>query len=167
MDPYEAAKLAIKEADGSLFNGHTIRVDTAAKGKGKGKVGGVGAAGTDLVGDPKATVFVGSLDFASKEEDVRAFFEKLMVEEKGVPGAGENNEAEEDEEEEEDDDEEEEGKATTKGPPRAAWVKRVRIIRDKDTLLGKGFCYVQFTVSLFACHIHNVAHKVPSRIEHA
>jgi nucleolar protein 12 len=34
-----------------------------------------------LVGDPKLSVFVGNLDFASKEEDLRVFFE-------GVVGAG-------------------------------------------------------------------------------
>lgn len=121
MNPYEAAKLAVKAADGSEFLGRTIRLDLAVKGKGKA----VDAADVELAGDPKATVFVGNLDFACKEQDVRAFFEGLMVAERGAPPAGEDVE----------------GAKTT-------WVKRVRIIRDKDTLLGKGFGYVQFLVRL-------------------
>ncbi|TCD70865.1 hypothetical protein EIP91_001173 [Steccherinum ochraceum] len=128
MDPYEAAKLAIAKCDGSTFQERTIRVDAVRKDASE-----VATKGGELSGDPKLTVFVGSLDFASKEEDLRAFFEGLMVAERGSPS---------EQAEDEDEDEEEEGGAPkTKA---AAWVKRVRIIRDKDTLLGKGFGYVQF-----------------------
>ncbi len=131
MDPYEAARTAVKVADGSVFMGRTIRVDSAVKGKEKG------AADAEMAGDPKATVFVGNLDFASKEEDLRAFFEALMVQEKGAPGEGD-----------EEDEEGEEGKGKEVKRKSKAWVRRVRIIRDKDTLLGKGFGYVQFTVRI-------------------
>ena len=30
---------------------------------------------------------------------------------------------------------------------KSTWVTRVRIVRDRDTQLGKGFAYVQFVVS--------------------
>lgn len=153
MDPYEAAKTAIKEADGSVFAERTIRVDTAVKSKEKK----LELADGDIAGDPKATVFVGNLDFASKEEDVRAFFESVMVKERGQPGAAQSLAAEsedEDEEDEEDDDadsaSENDAEKVSATPKQKAWVKRVRIIRDKDTQLGKGFGYVQFTVSSYA-----------------
>lgn len=120
MNPFEAAKAVVKKADGSVFMERTIRVDSATKGKGKIS----DAMDAELAGDPKTTVFVGSLDFASKEEDVRAFFEGLIVAERGQPRAEDN------------------GNSST-------WVKRVRVIRDKDTLLGKGFGYVQFIVGIF------------------
>lgn len=162
MDPYEAAKVAIKEADGSVFNGHSLRVDTAVRGKGKGKAGDVGAV--EIAEDPKATVFVGNLDFACKEEDVRAFFEKVMVEERGAPGeskgSGSDDEEDEDGEDEEAEEKTKHGEKVSAGAVlRTAWVKRVRIIRDKDTLLGKGFGYVQFAVRFhslysFVTHTH-------------
>ena len=120
MDPYEAAKATIKAADGSEFMGRTLRLDSAVKGKGRA----VDSMDIEIAGDPKATIFVGNLDFACKEQDVRAFFEGLVVAERGAPqGEGEDG-----------------GKRT--------WVKRVRLIRDKDTLLGKGFGYIQFVVRL-------------------
>ncbi|KAI0771411.1 hypothetical protein BC629DRAFT_1442025 [Irpex lacteus] len=127
MDPYEAAKVAIKEADGSVFNGHSLRVDSALRGKGKGK------AGMWVRWRSRRTrrlLCLWEFDFACKEEDVRAFFEKVMVEERGAPGEGEAEEETKDGEK--------------SSVSRKAWVKRVRIIRDKDTLLGKGFGYVQF-----------------------
>lgn len=130
MDPYEAAKTVIKAADGSVFMERTIRVDFARKDKTKS----LDVADAEMAGDPKATIFVGNLDFASKEEDVRAFFEALVVAERGQPpeSSVESGDA----------------AVTNKRP---AWVKRVRVIRDKDTLLGKGFCYVQFIVSGLTC----------------
>lgn len=141
MDPYEAAKAAVRDVDGSVFLERTVRVDLVMKG---GKKAATAEGVREMVEDPKATVFVGNLDFACKEEDVRAFFEALIVAERGEPAA----QAEASSDEEEEDEVEEDGDEPKKKPdakPRA-WVKRVRIIRDKDTLLGKGFGYVQFTV---------------------
>ncbi|KIM73678.1 hypothetical protein PILCRDRAFT_722317 [Piloderma croceum F 1598] len=71
-------------------------------------------------GNPKLSVFVGNLDFGCKEEDLRVFFEGVVSGERGPPG-----------------DDEEDQKVKT-------WVTRVRIVRDKETQLGKGFAYVQF-----------------------
>ena len=87
---------------------------------------------------------------ASKEQDLRVFFEGLVIAEKGPPPSISDesaSEAEDDESEGEDGDEK-------KGPANGVkksrtWVKRVRIIRDKDTQMGKGFGYVQFAVCLF------------------
>ena len=118
MDPHEAAKLAVEGCDGTIFEGKTIRVDSARK-------GGAGDAGGEGPGDPKLSIFVGNLDFASKEEDLRAFFETLVTNERGArpqdPEDGEKTQS-------------------------SRWVTRVRIVKDKDTQLGKGFAYVQFAV---------------------
>jgi nucleolar protein 12 len=113
MDPFEAACLAVEKCNGTVFMDRTIRVDSLGR-----PVDG-NAKQAVLAGDPKSTVFVGNLDFASKEEDVRAFFESLLTTERGAPG---------------------------QAAEAAKWVSRVRIVRDKDTQLGKGFAYVQFTV---------------------
>lgn len=131
LDPYEAAQLAVEKCDGSVFNEKTIRVDHV-KEKGSSSSGAAAAAGN---GDPKLSVFVGNLDFASKEEDLRVFFETLVSAERGAPPPVEVEESGD-----QSDDEEEVVKSSR-------WVTRVRIIRDKDTQLGKGFAYVQFAVS--------------------
>ncbi|KAI0313594.1 hypothetical protein OF83DRAFT_1175533 [Amylostereum chailletii] len=128
MDPYDAASAVVAKADGSVFLERTLRVDKTKKGGDK-RVESEG-----MKGDPKRTVFVGNLDFASREEDLRVFFEQVVVAERGARSA----DAESDE-----DDEEDEEKKTEVGRPKT-WVARVRIIRDKDTQLGKGFAYVQF-----------------------
>lgn len=142
MDPYAASHECAEKCDGSVFLGRTLRVDVVKKGavpganeEGDGAVRGEAA----MAGDPKATVFVGNLDFASKEEDLRAFFETLVCEERGKP---EEKAGSEDDIEDEDED------GTTKS---RTWVKRVRIIRDRDTQLGKGFAYVQFVVGRSRC----------------
>ena len=118
MDPYEAAKVAVEKCDGTIFEGKTIRVDNVRK-------GGSGDAGGEGLGDPKLSIFVGNLDFVSKEEDLRAFFETLVTNERGArPRDSEDGE-----------------KVRS-----SRWVTRVRIVKDKDTQLGKGFAYVQFVV---------------------
>ncbi|KAF9025780.1 hypothetical protein BDZ89DRAFT_1068023 [Hymenopellis radicata] len=99
--PYEAAQLAAEKCNGTTFMERFIRVDVVGK--------------PDAVGDPKLSVFVGNLDFASKEEDLRVFFEGVMSAERGPPPEG------------------------------STWVTRVRIVRDRETQLGKGFAYVQFS----------------------
>ena len=118
LDPYKAARMAAENGDGTLFMERIIRVDLV------GKNSEAGSSGTD----PKLSVFVGNLDFASKEEDLRVFFEGLMTSERGQPPPSDDM------------DEDRQRKPLT-------WVTRVRIVRDKDTQLGKGFAYVQFTVS--------------------
>lgn len=119
LDPYEAATTVLA-ANGSTFMDRTIRVDSL---RDPSKVGLADAttalsrrnawlpSGTD----PKKSVFVGGLDYAAKEEDVRAFFESLLVAERGEP--------------------------------ETHYVSEVRIVRDKETQLGKGFGYVHFSVS--------------------
>ena len=161
MDPYDAASVCVEKGDGNTFMGRTLRMDVVKRGarpteggsgEGEHKVGGAGE--NAMAGDPKATLFVGNLEFTSKEEDLRAFFESVVTEERGKPGEkadpGSDDEEEEDEASEEEEDEEDK--------PRA-WVKRVRIIRDKDTQLGKGFAYVQFVVS---AHLSSSGRKTPT-----
>lgn len=65
--------------------------------------------------NPKMSVFVGGLDYAAQEQDVRVFFEELVKAERG--------------------------------PRATSYITGVRIVRDKDTQLGKGFGYVHFAVS--------------------
>ena len=118
MNPYEAAEMTARQCDGSMFMGRLLRVDVVGK-----------SAAADLGTDPKSTIFVGNLDFASREEDLRIFFEGAITKERGPPpelrsGQGEQAMA---------------MKAQT-------WVTRVRIVRDRETQLGKGFAYVQFAV---------------------
>jgi nucleolar protein 12 len=67
--------------------------------------------------DPHITIFVGSLDFKAHEEDLHAYFESVMVAEQGPPPEDIKS-----------------------------WVQGVRVIRDQDTQLGKGFAYVKFAV---------------------
>ena len=120
MDPFEAAKAAVEKCDGSTFEGKTIRVDSTRKGATRD-------AGGEGLGDPKLSIFVGNLDFASKEEDLRAFFETLVADERGArPQAQGSDDAD--------------------GTRSSRWVTRVRVVKDKDTQLGKGFAYVQFAV---------------------
>jgi nucleolar protein 12 len=90
MNPYQAAQQAAVEANGSLFMDRVLRVDLVGKAKTI-----VGKAGEDEAisiheGDPRLSIFVGNLDFATKEEDLRAFFEGLMCTERGSPGQSVN-----------------------------------------------------------------------------
>ena len=140
MDPYEAALAAVKAADGTMFEERVLRVDLAVRG-GKSKVDpaikakdGEDGLSLGMTTDPKLSIFVGSLDFATKEEDLRAFFESILVSERGAPTVDADDES----------GGEEEGKPDTKKA--LGWVRRVRIVRDRETLLGKGFAYVQFLV---------------------
>jgi nucleolar protein 12 len=117
MSPFEAVD-AVLAANGSTFQERTIRVDRVRLASALGL-----AAATNALGkrdawlpagmDPKMSLFVGGLDYAAKDEDVRVYFEALVTAERGAPEAGH-------------------------------WVTGVRIVRDKDTQLGKGFGYVHF-----------------------
>ncbi|RDB14824.1 Nucleolar protein 12 [Hypsizygus marmoreus] len=125
LDPYEAARLAVRKCDGSLFMDRMIRVDLVGKKKIPGGDGNEGDVGL-LETDPKSSVFVGNLDFASKEEDLRVFFEGVVSAERGPPPLAPDGEED----------------RSVKKP--TSWVTRVRVVRDKDTQLGKGFAYIQF-----------------------
>ncbi|EIN12798.1 hypothetical protein PUNSTDRAFT_131036 [Punctularia strigosozonata HHB-11173 SS5] len=120
MNPFEAAQQAVLNGDGTVFMEHTLRVDHARPSEAS-KV-----AGDIAMGDPKLSVFVGNLDFATKEEDLRVFFEALLSTERGPPPAP--------------------GPDTIENIPakRISWVTKVRVVRDRDTQMGKGFAYVQF-----------------------
>ncbi|KIK41928.1 hypothetical protein CY34DRAFT_805497 [Suillus luteus UH-Slu-Lm8-n1] len=117
MDPHVAARLAVEKCNGTVFMDRTIRVDSL--GRPADSNGTQSALLGTFAGDPKSSVFVGNLDFASKEEDLRVFFESLITAERGPPSQDSD-------------------------APKH-WVSRVRIVRDKETQLGKGFAYVQFT----------------------
>ncbi|KAJ4480087.1 hypothetical protein J3R30DRAFT_3873990 [Lentinula aciculospora] len=139
MNPYEAARLAKEACDGSEYMERTLRVDVVAQNVDISAVeaqGRVLRTGSDV--DPKRCIFVGNLDFESKEEDVRVYFEGVVSTEKGPRPIKENGN---DTESDDDDGNEEKLKAVGRSD---GWVTRVRIIRDKDTQLGKGFAYVQF-----------------------
>ncbi|KAF9533101.1 hypothetical protein CPB83DRAFT_758389 [Crepidotus variabilis] len=127
MDPYEAAVTAAAKADGSVFMERSIRVDLIGKGK---TTVPSGLEDCLLETDPRLSVFVGNLDFATKEEDLRAFFESVLSTELGQPKGNDSDE---------------DGQGETSIPRPSTWVTRVRVVRDKDTQLGKGFAYVQFS----------------------
>ena len=122
MDPFEAARLAIERCNSTMFLDRILRVDSVVKRS------TTECSDSTLLSsatrDPKLTIFVGNIDFASKEEDLRIFFEGITSAERGPPDA--------------------EG-SQDKDKPKG-WVTRVRMIRDRDTQLGKGFAYVQFLV---------------------
>jgi nucleolar protein 12 len=133
MDPYEAALSAAEACDGTLFMERMLRVDLVGKTKaGRASQTSDSAVKSSLETDPRLSIFVGNLDFASKEEDLRIFFEGIISAERGPPPVSREDSAERNEP----------NKPST-------WVTRVRIVRDKDTQLGKGFAYVQFSVCYF------------------
>ncbi|KAF9013161.1 hypothetical protein BDQ17DRAFT_1404729 [Cyathus striatus] len=122
MDPYDAALEAVEKGDGTIFMERLIRVDLV----GKSAAGKEEKKPTGVEPDPKLSIFVGNLDFASKEEDLRVFFEGVVSAELGPPPEAKEVESED----------------GVKKPK--TWVTRVRIVRDRDTQLGKGFAYIQF-----------------------
>lgn len=173
MDPFEATREVVKACDGSSFEGRTLRVDFVKK------PAGISGGSSDVVlTDPKLSVFVGNLDFASTEDDLRAFFEKVMVEERGKPSSElkkkEAAKADDDESEEEKETDEEDEEASNKKvkldkgnapiavDKKPTWVTRVRIVRDRDTQLGKGFAYVQFVVIIISpCYLLGLLLMIP------
>ncbi|CAD6568071.1 MAG: hypothetical protein TREMPRED_004251 [Tremellales sp. Tagirdzhanova-0007] len=117
LDPFLAVTQVLA-ANSSVFMDRLIRVDSVRLPSSvalQGTVTALGKRDAWLPGgtDPKKSVFVGGLDYAAREEDVRVFFEELVKKERG--NIGERN-----------------------------WVTGVRIVRDKETQLGKGFGYVHF-----------------------
>ncbi|KAJ7188976.1 hypothetical protein C8R46DRAFT_980354 [Mycena filopes] len=111
--PYSVAQHLARAANASEFMERTLRVDVCAR-----VPGGADAEGAGSAGDPKLSIFIGNLDFASRENDVREFFEGVVAAERGPA-----SESEEDS---------------------GRWVQNVRLIRDRETQLGKGFGYVRF-----------------------
>jgi nucleolar protein 12 len=128
LAPDEAAKGAVAALDNTQYMGRTLRADAIGGG----------------VSDPKRTIFVGSLDFASREEDLREFFEGVVSAERGPRSVVAGEESDLGDEEGAGDPD-----TTTIAAKPKTWVTRVRIVRDKDTQLGKGFAYVQFAVRHF------------------
>ncbi|KAG8887134.1 hypothetical protein FRB98_000443 [Tulasnella sp. 332] len=151
LHPAEVARLVVRDMDGSMFQDRTIRVDRVGKAKLTDTT-----VGTSRKEDMKRTVFVGSLTFEATEEDVRAFFEAIVEEERGEVDEDENDgegvsiESEKEENDGDGDDDDDDEKEQTqeedwvKAGQKKTWVQSVRVIRDPDTQLGKGIAYVTF-----------------------
>ncbi|CAK5266125.1 unnamed protein product [Mycena citricolor] len=107
--PYKVAAQIALAANLKPFLERDLRVDVCSK---------LDAAdgSSTATGDPKRSIFVGNLEFGSKESDLREFFEGVVAGERGPAS-------------------EEDG----------SWVQGVRLIRDPETQLGKGFGYVWFS----------------------
>ncbi|CED84895.1 FOG: RRM domain [Phaffia rhodozyma] len=127
LNPYEAATQAVQTCNGTVFLERTIRVDSIRASASTASTARATSALWVAGSDPKKSVFVGNLELAAKEEDLRAFFEAVMREERGVVTEGIENGTE--------------GGAVLEDE---RWVGGVRIIRDAATGLGKGFAYVSF-----------------------
>ncbi|KAK4049010.1 Nucleolar protein 12 [Microbotryomycetes sp. JL201] len=119
----------VKTTSGSTFEGKTLRGDrvrpksaaakfaaaqTTAKPDANVQIEDANAGPLYSVppAEARRTVFVGGLDFAEQEENVRAAVEAVLVRERG---------------------------SSEQSSP---WVENVRIIRDASSGLGKGFGYV-------------------------
>ena len=134
LDPFIAAAQVLV-ANCSTFMDHIIRVDSAhartlpsSSEPGEGQLS---RQKEDWPGgaDPKSSIFVGGLDYETKEDDLRSYFEGLIVKERGERAE--------------------------------KYVTGVRIIRDRDTQLGKGFGYVHFTVSIVAIAVSSLSTRKP------
>jgi nucleolar protein 12 len=87
MNPFEAAT-AVLAANGSTFMSRTIRVDKLRLPSAIALESATSAlskrdAWLPSNTDPKKSLFVGGLDYAAKEEDVRVLFEELVKSERG------------------------------------------------------------------------------------
>lgn len=91
MNPFEAAQKVLA-ADGSTFLDRLIRVDVVRLPSAEALAYATTALGKRDAwlpsgADPKTSLFVGGLDYAAKEEDVRVFFEELVKAERGQPAS--------------------------------------------------------------------------------
>ncbi|KAJ6497409.1 hypothetical protein C8R45DRAFT_1211303 [Mycena sanguinolenta] len=119
-NPYSVTLQVARAANASEFMGRSLRVDVCARLPDAGEADG---AGTGPSGDPKLSIFLGNLDFGSSESDVREFFEGVVAGERGpAPSASSSEES----------------------ASAGRWVQSVRLVRDRETQLGKGFGYVHF-----------------------
>ncbi|SPO29153.1 uncharacterized protein UTRI_06102 [Ustilago trichophora] len=161
------AALIASFADGQSFEGRHLRVDLVksispsellSSGLEKVKTfDGTLAGSSCSTTDPKRTLFVGGLDFETDEEEVRSFFEALLVDELGaagesvtIPVTGLDGEPapaslldaltlnfpfiNPDQR-----------KVKTSVIRDAEYVRSVRLIRDAATQMGKGIGYVNFS----------------------
>ncbi|KAJ9111652.1 hypothetical protein QFC19_001009 [Naganishia cerealis] len=124
QDPYEAAEQAVRLGNHSTFEARILRLDASrpvlstltAEASKEGRSELPIRRAAWLGGkDPKMSLFVGNMDYNTDQQDIWIFFEKLVEAEKGAPKDGQQ------------------------------WVVDVRIIRDKDTQMGKGFGYIAFS----------------------
>lgn len=138
MNPFEAAKRAVEVCNGMVYMDRTIRVDHVRTSDTMGDTRRPGHF------DPRRTIFVGGLDFQTNEEDLRTLFENLLIAETEENGDDDDESSESNS----DGDDKNEDKSN-KTAARASWVTHVRIIRDKETQLGKGIAYVEFKVRTF------------------
>jgi len=129
MSMREVIDALVSNANGTTFEGFTIRADVVRP-KSKAAIVATLPSTTSTSGsngitppsytvppsEARRTIFMGSLDFAESEENVRSETEKVLVRERGV---------------------------SKDGKP---YVEGVRLIRDPTTGLGKGFGYVLLRV---------------------
>lgn len=138
--PQEIASLIVKYGNNTVFEGFTLRVDHVKGSTStlpEGQTGEVELSTQTKrvlaleqkakLEEEKRTLYIGSLDFEEKEQAIRELCEKLMTEERGEPTVDNDT-----------------GRS-------ASWVERVRLVRDAETGLGKGFAYVMFKVSQVVC----------------
>ncbi|KAJ7721454.1 hypothetical protein B0H16DRAFT_1602428 [Mycena metata] len=85
--PYTVALHIARAANASEFMERTLRVDVCARQEG---LAAGDAEGTGAQGDPKLSIFIGNLDFASREDDVREFFEGVVAAERGPASESED-----------------------------------------------------------------------------
>lgn len=149
--PQEIASLIVKYGDNTIFEKFTLRVDHV-----KGSSTSLKRLSNDnkdqaeldsttkrklaieqknKLEEEKRTLYIGALDFEEKEQSIRELCENLMIEERGKPTTDEDG--------------------TT-----ASWVERVRLVRDPETGLGKGFAYVMFKVGVFPSFFQLLATEV-------
>ncbi|TDL22947.1 hypothetical protein BD410DRAFT_897816 [Rickenella mellea] len=80
----------------------------------------------------KQSVVVENLDFACKENDLRAFFEAILKAERGSPPVSDHHDAGS-------------GDHERLGIGEGnSWVTRLLVVKDRDAQVGKAFAYVQF-----------------------